>query len=209
MNIVIVDDEPKIRNGLLKLLTSHEGWNVTGVFEEAKTALQFLDMHEADIMITDIKMPEISGLELIEDIRRKNDKISIIILSGYGTFSYAQKAIELGVIRYLTKPTDPKELVAVVESIEEKLIQELESESDFPKSEVSNLIVLKAIQYIEKNYKYKIALKKMAEELFITPNYLCELFKKHTGKNLSQYISEFVPIKQKSIWLNWNTRFLM
>lgn len=49
MNIVIVDDEPKIRNGLLKLLDSHEGWNVTGVFEEAKAALQFLHMHEADM----------------------------------------------------------------------------------------------------------------------------------------------------------------
>lgn len=197
MNIIIVDDEPKIRNGLLKLLASHEGWNVTGVFEDAKKALQFLDMHKADIMITDIRMPEISGLELIEDIRKKNDKISIIILSGYGTFSYAQKAIELGVIRYLTKPTDPKELVNVIESIEKELIYELESESDSLKPKVSNLIILNAIQYIESNYKNKIALKSMAEELFITPNYLCELFKKHTGKNLSQYISEYRAHKAK------------
>lgn len=197
MNIIIVDDEPKIRNGLLKLLSSHEGWNVTGVFEEAKTALRFLDEHEADIMITDIKMPEISGLELIEHIRSKNAGMSIIILSGYGTFSYAQKAIELGVIRYLTKPTDPKELVTVIENIEEKMIKELESEADTIKPKVSNLIVLKAIQYIERNYKNKIALKSMAEELYITPNYLCELFKKHTGKNLSQYISEFRAHKSK------------
>jgi YesN/AraC family two-component response regulator len=197
MNIVIVDDEPKIRNGLQKLLTSHESWNVTGVFEDAKTALQFLHIHKADIMITDIKMPEISGLELIEDIRKKNNKMSIIILSGYGSFSYAQKAIELGVVRYLTKPTDPKELVAVIEAIEEKLVQELDDEWDSLKSKVSNLIVLNAIQYVERNYKNKIALRSMSEELFITPNYLCELFKKHTGKNLSQYISEYRAHKAK------------
>ncbi|KUO67718.1 MAG: AraC family transcriptional regulator [Clostridia bacterium BRH_c25] len=197
MNIVIVDDEPKIRNGLLKLLTSHEGWNVTGVFEEAKTALQFLDVHKADVMITDIKMPEISGLELIKNIRQKNNNISIIILSGYSYFSFAQRAIEFGVIRYLTKPTDPKELIAAVQSIEEKLVQELECKPDSLEPKVTNLIVLNAIQYIEKNYKNKIALKNMAEELFITPNYLCELFKKHTGKNLSQYINKYRGDKAK------------
>jgi len=197
MNIVIVDDEPKIRNGLLKLLDSQEGWNVTGVFEEANSALQFLDLHQAEVMITDIKMPEISGLELIKSIREKNDKMSIIILSGYSNFSYAQKAIELGVLRYLTKPTDPKELIAVLQSIEEKLMQQHGSEPDPLKPQVTNLIIAKAIQYIEKNYRNKIMLKSMAEELFITPNYLCELFKKHTGKNLSQYISEYRAHKAK------------
>jgi YesN/AraC family two-component response regulator len=50
---------------------------------------------------------------------------------------------------------------------------------------------------VERNYKNKIALRSMSEELFITPNYLCELFKKHTGKNLSQYISEYRAHKAK------------
>ena len=142
-------------------------------------------------------MPEKSGLELIEDIRSRNNKISIIILSGYGTFTYAQKAIELGVVRYLTKPTDPRELVAVLEAIEEKLMEKPEEGETMPELRVSNLIVQEAIQYIERNYMRKIALKSMAEELFITPNYLCELFKKHTGKNLSQYISEYRAHKAK------------
>ncbi len=65
MKIVIVDDEPKICRGLLKLLSSHEGWSVAGVFEEAQSALKFLYEQDADVMITDIKMPESSGLELI------------------------------------------------------------------------------------------------------------------------------------------------
>lgn len=197
MKILIVDDEPKIRSGLLQLLSSHEGWKVAGVFEDARSALEFLADNEADVMVTDIRMPEKSGLELIEDIRKRNNRINIIILSGYGMFTYAQKAIELGVVRYLTKPTDPRELVAVIEEIEEKLIEKpLEAEM-VPKLEVSNLIVQEALQYIERNYRRKISLKNMAEELFITPNYLCELFKKHTGRNLSQYISEYRAHKAK------------
>jgi YesN/AraC family two-component response regulator len=197
MKILIVDDEPKIRSGLQQLLSSHEGWKVSGVFEDAKAALEFLADNEADVMVTDIRMPEKSGLELIEDIRKRNNRMSIIILSGYGMFTYAQKAIELGVVRYLTKPTDPRELVAVIEEIEEKLMEKSGDEVSMPKLKVSNLIVQEALQYIERNYMRKIALKSMAEELFITPNYLCELFKKHTGKNLSQYISEYRAHKAK------------
>lgn len=207
MNIVIVDDEPKIRNGISKLLDSHEGWNVLGAFEDAKTALQFMDENAVDVLLTDIKMPEVSGLELIKEIREKNHKINIIILSGYSNFNYAQKAIELGVIRYLTKPTNPKEMIAVLQSIEAKINQEQgqeqvpENEIDPQESEITNLIILKAIKYIERNYKYKITLKNMSDELFISPNYLCELFKKHTGKNLSDYIIEY-RMKKAKMYLN-------
>lgn len=201
MNIVIVDDEPKIRNGLLKLLSSHNGWNISGVFEEAKSALQFLNSNNADVIITDIKMPEISGLELINEIRERNQNINIIILSGYSNFSYAQKAIELGVMRYLTKPTNPRELLAILQTIEEKLNQESKVEMDLDKTEVNNQIVLKAIKYIETKYNTKITLKKMSEELYITPNYLCELFKRHTGKNLSEYILEY-RLKKSKLFLN-------
>jgi len=201
MNIVIVDDEPKIRNGLLKLLSSHKGWKVIGVFEDARSALEFLDKDHADVIITDIKMPEISGLELIHAIKEKKRKIHIIILSGYSNFSYAQKAIELGVMRYLTKPTNPKELIEVLQTVEDKINVEAKVDMNVDKTEVNNQVVLEAIKYIESNYNTKISLKMMAEELYISPNYLCELFKKHTGKNLGDYILEY-RLKKSKLYLN-------
>ena len=101
MKLMIVDDEP---NGLLKLLGAREGWQVTGVFEDALSALTALYDDEADVIVTDIKMPEVSGLELIRQIRERNQDIHIVILSGHSNFAYAQKAIELGVAGYSVKP---------------------------------------------------------------------------------------------------------
>ena len=121
MKIVIVDDEPKIRNGLSKLLSSRPGFEIIGVFENAMEALEQLSVSYADVIITDIKMPEINGLDLINRIREKDENTKIIILSGYSDFSFAQRAIELGVTRYLTKPTNARELIGILEEIEKNI----------------------------------------------------------------------------------------
>ena len=79
MKIVIVDDEPKIRNGLSKLLSSRPGFEIIGVFENSMEALEQLSVSYADVIITDIKMPEINGLDLINRIREKDENTKIII----------------------------------------------------------------------------------------------------------------------------------
>ena len=188
MKIVIVDDEPKIRNGLSKLLSSRPGFEITGVFENAMEALEQLSVSYADV-ITDIKMPEINGLDLINRIREKDENTKIIILSGYSDFSFAQRAIELGVTRYLTKPTNARELIGILEEIE-KNIQKPRSEEK-QEMKVTNLFVQKAMDYISMNYSQKLTLTKISEQLCITPNYLSELFKKHTGQNVSEYIIDY------------------
>lgn len=204
MKLIIVDDEPKIRKGLFKLLEAQEGFQITGVFEDVRTALKALYELEADVIITDIKMPEVSGLELIRQIRERNLNIRIIILSGYSNFSYAQKAIELGVTRYLLKPTDPRELLSVLRELEQELFPESHKKEEMQdhfaegENEVGNLLVLKAIQYIAVHYGGRITLKDMAGELHLSPNYLCELFKRHTGKNLMEYVTEYRMQKAKS-----------
>lgn len=192
MKIIIVDDEPKICRGLQKMLGAQEGWTVAGVFEQAAAALEFLQSNRVDVMITDIRMPETSGLELIHHIRSTNQELHIVILSGYSNFAYAQKAIELGVTRYLVKPTSPRELLEVLRSIQASL------PATPPEVEVGNLLVAKAMEYVERNYTKKITLGDMSEELFVSPNYLCELFKRHSGKNLMAYINEYRMVKAKT-----------
>lgn len=189
MNIVIVDDEPKIARGLLKLLSQQEDDKAVGIFLDATEALDFIEKNAVDVVITDIRMPGISGLELIRRIRIINEELPIIILSGYGDFSYAQKAIELGVTRYLLKPTDPAELLSALETIRENSSIAPKKDAEQP-VQIQNLLVRKAVQYIHENYARHITLKRMAEELFVSPNYLCELFKRHTGKNVMEYLSD-------------------
>lgn len=189
MKILIIDDEPKIRNGLSNLLTRREGWEVAGAYENAADALKYLAVNQVDVMITDIKMPEISGLELIARIRERDKKTAIIILSGYSNFQFAQRAIELGGSRYLTKPTNPRELICVLEETEKKLGGKQEKEKDSGK--IPNLFVQKAADYIKLNYSEKISIKEIADQLYLSPNYLSELFKKHTGKTISEYLTEY------------------
>ena len=189
MKILIIDDEPKIRNGLSNLLTRREGWEVAGAYENAADALKYLAVNQVDVMITDIKMPEISGLELIARIRERDKKTAIIILSGYSDFQFAQRAIELGVSRYLTKPTNPRELICVLEETEKKLGGKQEKEEDSGK--IPNLFVQKAADYIKLNYSEKISIKEIADQLYLSPNYLSELFKKHTGKTISEYLTDY------------------
>ncbi|PKM72813.1 MAG: DNA-binding response regulator [Firmicutes bacterium HGW-Firmicutes-16] len=198
MNILIIDDEPKIRNGLINLLSTHENWTVSGAFSDAASALKFMYESENDVIITDIQMPGMSGLDMISRIRERNTDVPVVILSGYGNFLYAQRAIELGVRKYLTKPTNTRELVATLEQIESELLKEAESLQSVSDAAISNLLVLRAVQHMEIHYSEKIGLKDVANELYISPNYLSELFRKHTGQTFSDYLLTLRMEKSKS-----------
>ena len=118
MKILIVDDEPKIRKGLCKIVEMHPGWYVPQSFADAESAIAFLRDNGADVVITDIHMPGLTGLDMIEQMRSACPKVVFIILTGYGKFEYAQRAIDLGVKKYLMKPTSPNEITAALEQIE-------------------------------------------------------------------------------------------
>ncbi len=205
MNIIIVDDEPKIRKGLGRLLGLHESWVVAGVFEEAQSALGFLYENEVDVIITDIQMPGMQGLDMVHKIREVNREIPVIIISGYSRFDYAQRAIELGVRKYITKPTSPEEITQTLEQIEQELSVRTEAlrrtvappEGTAP---VQNLLILRAIEFIERNYPGKLTLKDAANALYISPNYLSELFKKTTGQNFSDYLND-VRMERSRLYL--------
>ncbi len=109
LTILIVDDE-KIERGGMKLLLRREEEDVH-ILEASNgiEALELLEKNEIDIMFTDIKMPCMSGIELVKEIRRRNQEIEIIICSGYGDFAYAQEAIRYDVMDYILKPVDPAE----------------------------------------------------------------------------------------------------
>ena len=188
MNIVIIDDEPKIRNGVSRILSSHGGWKVSGAFSNANDAMDFLKKNSVDVVITDIHMPGLSGLDLIEKLKEANNKSLFIILSGYGKFEYAKRAIDLGVKKFITKPTSPIEVIEALEQIEKEL--EGVHGSTVNLAPVKNLMVLRAKEYIDHNYNNKITLQDVADELYVSPNYISEQFKKHTGYKFSEYILE-------------------
>ena len=194
MKIMIVDDEPKIRRGMKTLLEEQDGFEVIGIYDNAMSSLSDMAEKQPNVLITDIKMPEYSGLDLIEKIREKDKNLYIIILSGYGSFKYAQRAIRSGVYRYLTKPTNPRELISVLREIELKIegVNRTVSKSEENESvEVGNLLIRKAVDYIELHYAEKIGLKTLSDALYISPNYFSDLFRRHMKVKFSDFLIEY------------------
>ncbi len=100
---IIVDDEVLSRIGIKSFIDGKEDITVDGVFSQASEALDFLNENQTDIVITDIEMSEMNGLEFIKEIRSKNLATGIIILSCHDNFEYAREAISLGTDCYLLK----------------------------------------------------------------------------------------------------------
>ena len=109
--VLIADDEPEVLDGLKILIEWDKyGFKVAGTAANGKEALNKLNEDNYDLVVTDIRMPMLNGLELIKAIHGVDAELKIIILSGYDEFSYAKSAVELGVKAYLLKPVDQKEL---------------------------------------------------------------------------------------------------
>ena len=137
--ILIVDDEKIERRGIKSLLKKlnieleiHETSN-------GKEALEYLLENEIDILFTDIKMPFMDGIELIENVKNNNLDIKIVIFSGYEEFEYAKFATKMGVQDYILKPVNPKEFEATVL----KIINNLNLEVDERNKKNKNLKFMK------------------------------------------------------------------
>lgn len=121
-NLLIVDDEPLILSRFDALMP-WEDYGIEAIYKAAGgvQALEILQSTQIDILITDIKMPGMDGLELIERIRKSNNPVSIIVLSGYNDFSLAKRALTWGIENYLLKPVEERELDGTLLSIVDKL----------------------------------------------------------------------------------------
>ncbi|RCW42238.1 response regulator transcription factor [Paenibacillus prosopidis] len=113
--LLVVDDEKWVRQGLsLTIDWMAEGIELIGEAEDGEEALQRIQTDSPDIIITDIKMPRMDGLDLIEALRHQQKKAYVIIISGYNDFEYAQKALKYGAYDYVLKPIEETVLLEVV-----------------------------------------------------------------------------------------------
>lgn len=123
--LVIVDDKVDIIQGIRAIGRWAEyGVEVAGWAYDGQEALKLIEQIRPEIVITDIMMPVMDGLKLIELVRKAYPEIKVIILSGYDEFSYAQQAIKLGAEEYLLKPVEIQQLHQVVYRVKEKLDRE-------------------------------------------------------------------------------------
>lgn len=121
-NVILVDDEELILEGLKNCIQ----WNrydfvVAGVFTDAQKALCYIEKENVDVLITDVKMPCMNGLDLISEVYTGEKDIKTVILSGYSEFEYARKALQYGASAYILKPTDDEAVYDVLNKIKKEL----------------------------------------------------------------------------------------
>lgn len=194
--VLIADDEETIREGLKKLIESYDiGLSVIATAEDGEVAMDLINEYKPEIILMDINMPFIDGLEIIEEIRKTDQNTKIIIISGYNQFDYAQKALELGVFSYLLKPINYRDfkdiLIRAMDSYSERMweINQIKKdEEDFkPQNDIGN----NAIRYIKENFSSTdISLNLLSEYFFVSQSYLAKIIKQKTGTNFTDYLNK-------------------
>lgn len=124
MKVFLVDDEISIRENLRNSFPWEEhGFQLIGEAPDGEMALPMLRDLNADILLTDIRMPFMDGMRLCEEVQRTMPWVERIILSGYDDFAYAQKAISFGVSEYLLKPVTSKELEEALDRVRNRILE--------------------------------------------------------------------------------------
>lgn len=194
--LLIADDEPIVADSLAEYVNWRElGFEVSRAVYSVEEALEAVKEQMVDVILTDIIMGENTGLGLLEEVMSRNPEIVGVIISGHEDFSYARTALRLGVYDYLVKPVDIDELEAVFQKIYRKLEDRKtdggagdKEEDEQEKSE--GLIIKNVKEYIEIHYGDNITLNLLAEKVYVHPAYLSTLFKRKTGCNFKEYLTE-------------------
>lgn len=201
-NLLIVDDEEIICKGIKSMIHRmnnpciHRVFTATELNETRNIVIEI----KPEIIITDINMPEINGLQMAEDILETNPDCRLIVLSGYDEFSYARRAIKFGAVDYLLKPASMTELKdALDKAIEQinykKQINEQKDAKEERLSQSDNTdldektIIGMAKKFVRQNYNKNIDMAVVSNTVSMNYSYFSKLFKEVTGMNFSEYIT--------------------
>lgn len=200
--VLIADDERIAREGLKNSIHWERlGLTLCGVAKNGLEALALIQQELPDIVISDIKMPGLNGIELLEKVKPSHPNILFILLSAYGEFEFAQHAMRYGVKHYLLKPSNNDKIEQVLQNVVAELEKRgTESSLDVPPvtTTPSNLsiqpknakLIQDTLNYINEHlHESNLNLKNIAGNVFfINADYLGRLFKTHTGEKFSDYV---------------------
>ncbi|XID93124.1 response regulator [Paenibacillaceae bacterium WGS1546] len=182
---VIAEDEDLIRSGLVrKIEQSRKSFAVVGEAAHGEEALELVRRLQPQLLVTDIRMPVMDGLKLIEEVHKYYPRTAVIVASGYADFEYARKAMKFNVKHYLLKPIKQQELAEVLDDIRAQLSKEpIVETNDIEKT------VQRVQQYLREHFHEDISLEQLAKQFNFSSAYLSKIFLKHAGEAPSKYIA--------------------
>ncbi|NLM09985.1 MAG: response regulator [Clostridiaceae bacterium] len=194
VGMVIADDELIIRQGLMSIDWNKYGVKVLGIAANGNEALSMVISKQPQVLITDIRMPGMDGLKLIEAAKEQIPEIQSILLTGYEDFNYAKTAISLGAVDYILKPSDPDEIIEAVLKAKNKIneITHLRGLAEpYKAPKIKNRVVRDILEYIKNHYSEDITLYTAAEYVHMNHIYISRLFKKELGETFLETLTKF------------------
>lgn len=211
---VVIDDEPIIVTGLTKLVPWEKyGCEIAGTASDGLEGLSLIREIKPDIVISDIYMPKMNGLDMVAALKSEFEDMELTILTGYRDFDLAQQAIKLGVARFILKPSNMEELEealgVMVHNLKKKGITGEEKEGgaggsvpERGESAAGSFIVNKALEYMRENYNRKVTLTDVADNTFVSQWHLSKLLNRHTGQSFSELLNSIRIEKAKELLEN-------
>lgn len=216
--VLLADDEQIERMALARRLLKRFGESLVILQAvDGTEAIKLCSQERCQIVIMDISMPEMNGVEAAEQIRRLDEGCEIIFLTAYDEFFYAKRAIAIHALDYLLKPCEEEELTSVMEEAmrriqrrrqfeelnrnsecleeesrqEEVYGEEFKDEADMEEPDRLGQAAEKIRRYIQKNYMRDISMQDAARMMNYSDAYFCKLFKQCFDQNFTAYLTAF------------------
>ena len=193
LKVLVVEDEELIRRGIVLAVDwAALGCVVVGEAANGEEALEAVKRLDPTLIITDLKMPKMDGIEMLRRLREDGCDAFVIILTAYDSFEYAQSALRLGAVDFLLKPFHDGDLENAVRRLQKRLDSEGARPDPIPglKKGDKSRYVLEAMDYIGEHYNDPgISLAAVARHLGISESHLSHIFKKETDYTLLNYLT--------------------
>lgn len=143
LKVHIIEDEPYIRMELMEIIEWESyGFTIVGESKNGKEALKSLEKNSVDLIITDIEMPHMNGVEFLKNIRERGWDIEVVFLTGFSEFQYAREGAKLNIVDYLLKPIDTNQLIDVLNRVKSKVLEkQIKGNKSYNKELVSKQMI--------------------------------------------------------------------
>ena len=200
--VIVADDEKLIANNIARRI--EENCPSFRVAAKAGTGLEALKQAKEllpDVVFSDIKMPEMDGIELISRLRREMPAVLCVIVSGYSDFEYMKAAIQQSAADYLLKPVNPEELKRLLQRLEATLLAR--EQQMIPRRESDAAALAERVRlYLQENYDQPVDFSSLADSLAVSAPYLSKLFHEQEGKSPSRYLTDLRMRKAQKLLMD-------
>ena len=202
--VIVADDEKLIAKNIARRIEeSSEAFRVIARAGSGTEALEQARELLPDVVFSDIKMPEMDGVELIAVLRKEHPSMLCVIVSGYSDFEYMKAAIQNSAVDYLLKPVNPEELKHLLQRLEATLLAR--EQQVVPRREADAAALAENVRvYLQENYDKPVDFSALADSLAVSAPYLSKLFHEQTGSSPSRYLTDIRMRQARKLLMDTN-----